>query len=173
MAIFEESARVKPSDITDHAVYLHRRRFLRASLLGAIGLPALAFPARDALAKLAIPTLHPGPFSTRETVTPFRDAAGYNNYYEFGTSKSDPARYAGALKTSPWTVTIEGACRHPATYHLEDFVKPSALQERVYRHRCVEAWSMVIPWIGIPLRDVLKRCEPTADAEAGEGKTRL
>lgn len=171
MAIFKESARVRTSDITEPALYRHRRRFLRASLLGAIGLPALTFPARDALAELAIPALHPGAFSTRETVTPFRDAAGYNNYYEFGTGKRDPARYAGALKTSPWTVTIEGACRHPAAYHLEDFIKPSALQERIYRHRCVEAWSMVIPWVGIPLRDVLKRCAPTADAKYVEFTT--
>ncbi|MHB1950274.1 MAG: protein-methionine-sulfoxide reductase catalytic subunit MsrP [Acidiferrobacteraceae bacterium] len=166
MTIFRrESSRIKPSEITDPAIYLHRRRFLKTSLLGTLGLPALMSGLHDAHAGIAIPPLHPGPFSTRERVTPFRDAAGYNNYYEFGTSKSAPARRAGALKTSPWTVTVEGACRHPAVYHLEDFIRPSALQERVYRHRCVEAWSMVIPWVGIPLRTVLSRCMPTANAK--------
>ncbi len=164
-------AAIKPSEITDRALYFDRRRFLRASLLSTVGLPALLARPRIASAALTVHELPPGPFSTHETMTPYQDTTTYNNFYEFGTSKGDPSRYAGAMSTNPWTVAVTGACRHPAIYHLEDFIRPYALQERIYRHRCVEAWSMVIPWIGVPLRDILRRCVPSGDARYVEFTT--
>ena len=87
----------------------------------------------------------------------FEEITGYNNFYEFGTGKSDPAKYAGQMKTSPWTVKIEGLCNKPGNYSLDDLIKTADLEERIYRFRCVEAWSMVIPWVGIPLAAVIKR----------------
>lgn len=105
------------------------------------------------------------PFSTTETLTPFQDASSYNNFYEYGLDKEDPAREAYRLKPQPWSVVIEGEVAKPGTYTLEDILKPHALEERIYRLRCVEAWSMVIPWVGFPLGDLLKRVEPTSKAK--------
>jgi len=102
--------------------------------------------------------------TTDEKLNSFEDITGYNNYYEFGTGKSDPKAYSGSLKTSPWTVKVDGLCNKPADYHLEDLIKPIQLEERIYRLRCVEAWSMVIPWIGVPLAKVIERAEPTSKA---------
>jgi sulfoxide reductase catalytic subunit YedY len=104
------------------------------------------------------------PFSTTEKVNAFEDITGYNNFYEFGTDKGDPARYAGKLTVRPWTVKIDGQVGKPAPYQIEDLLK-FPLEERVYRLRCVEAWSMVIPWIGFPLADLLKKVEPTSKAK--------
>ena len=103
-------------------------------------------------------------FYTNESITPYSDATSYNNFYEFGTDKSDPKRYASTLTTEPWSVTIDGEVDKPGVYHLEDILKPQALEERIYRLRCVEAWSMVIPWIGFSLADLIKRVEPTSKA---------
>ena len=100
-----------------------------------------------------------------EEKTPFEDVTRYNNFYEFGTGKGDPAKYADEMTVDPWSVVVEGACDRPGAYALEDLLKPHEYQERVYRLRCVEAWSMVIPWIGIPLADILKRLEPTSRAK--------
>jgi sulfoxide reductase catalytic subunit YedY len=102
--------------------------------------------------------------TTDEKLNTFEDITSYNNFYEFGTGKNDPRRYAGSLKTSPWTVKIDGLCAKPASYQIEDLIKPHQLEERIYRLRCVEAWSMVIPWVGVPLAEVLKRAEPQAKA---------
>ena len=106
----------------------------------------------------------PGVVTTDEKLNSFQDITSYNNFYEFGIGKNDPSRYAGSLKTSPWTVKIDGLCNKPASYQLEDLIKPHQLEERIYRLRCVEAWSMVIPWVGIPLNAVLNRAEPQAKA---------
>jgi sulfoxide reductase catalytic subunit YedY len=111
--------------------------------------------------------------TTTEPLNKFEEITGYNNYYEFGTSKGDPAKYAGQLKTSPWTVKIDGLCNKPGDYHLDDLVKTADLEERVYRFRCVEAWSMVIPWVGIPLAAVIKRAEPQPKATFVEMQTLL
>ena len=111
--------------------------------------------------------------ATDEKLNTFEEITGYNNFYEFGTGKDDPQRYAGKLKTSPWTVKIDGHCNKPADYTLEDLIKPIALEERIYRLRCVEAWSMVIPWIGVPLAEVIKRAEPTSKATFVEFTTLL
>ena len=104
-----------------------------------------------ALPQTALADIKPKVVTTDEKWNKFEDITSYNNFYEFGTGKDDPARYAGRLKTSPWTVKIDGLCDKPADYQLEDLIKPFQLEERIYRLRCVEAWSMVIPWVGIPL----------------------
>ncbi len=155
------------SEITPEHVYRDRRRFMSGALAlgagtllgGALTEPAPAAVAAD-FGKLA-----KSRFSTNEKPTPLHDATTYNNFYELGTDKSDPARYASELVTDPWSVTVEGHCEKPGTYTLEDVLKGRALEERVYRLRCVEGWSMVIPWVGFPLADLIKRFQPTAQAK--------
>jgi len=157
------------SDVTPEAVYRQRRRFMQAgaATLGSI----LAAPWLPAEARFELGRVKPGPFSTDEDKTPFDDVTGYNNFYEFGTGKRDPARYADRLRTDPWSVTIEGECEKPGTLALDDLLKPHGFEERIYRLRCVEGWSMVIPWIGFPLGDLLKRFQPTSKAKYVEFQT--
>jgi sulfoxide reductase catalytic subunit YedY len=107
----------------------------------------------------------------QDELTPYKDVTTYNNYYEFGTGKGDPSERAGAFRTRPWTVAVEGLVRRPAVYDLDDLVKPHRLEERVYRLRCVEGWSMVIPWLGFPLRDFIQRVEPLSSAKYVEFTT--
>jgi len=149
----------KPSEITDKSLYLRRREFLRNGIgLGA----ALVFPSlATAAAKLEFTA---GPFGTDEPWTHFDDITTYNNFYELGTRKDDPWRNASRLRTEPWTVVVDGACANPGRYALEDFLRPWALEERVYRLRCVEGWSMVIPWVGFELNRVLEVAEPLGAA---------
>lgn len=106
-----------------------------------------------------------GPFSTEEKQTPFQDVTHYNNFYEFGTGKDQPAQFAQKLKTSPWTVSVEGECAKPQTFDIENLKKLAPQEERVYRHRCVERWSIVVPWIGYSLAELIKKAEPTAKAK--------
>ncbi|MBI4725308.1 MAG: protein-methionine-sulfoxide reductase catalytic subunit MsrP [Rhodomicrobium sp.] len=150
---------IPSSEITPRDVYLRRREFLGGALAAAIladhSLPAHAAPL----------TFTKGPYSTDEPLTPKKDVTSYNNFYEFGTDKSDPANYAGSLKTSPWSIKIDGMVSKPADFALEDILKSAALEERVYRMRCVEGWSMVIPWIGLPLSNLLQRAEPLGSAK--------
>jgi sulfoxide reductase catalytic subunit YedY len=129
-----------------------------AADFAATGGPAVP-PGQSPLANVK-----PRVVSTDELQNTFDQITSYNNFYEFGMGKNDPQRHAGRLTTSPWKVKIDGHCNKPADYHLEDLVRPHQLEERIYRLRCVEAWSMVIPWIGIPLADVIKRAEPTGKA---------
>ncbi|HTT07366.1 MAG TPA: protein-methionine-sulfoxide reductase catalytic subunit MsrP [Gammaproteobacteria bacterium] len=161
---------IKPSEITDKSLYLRRREFLStsirstaavatASLAGDLFLPSIA----QAGAKLQ--GIVKSPLSTNEELTPYEDVTTYNNFYEFGTDKEDPAEYSKDFKPLPWTIAVEGACNKPGTFQFEDFIKPHQLEERIYRLRCVEAWSMVIPWVGFPLADVIKRFEPTGNAK--------
>jgi sulfoxide reductase catalytic subunit YedY len=160
---------IKSSEITDEKHYLNRRKFLVAA--GAIG-------AATAGVAWAAGVLAPGPLGARgrgaqgqyptqegDKLNSYEDITSYNNYYEFGTDKEDPKKYAQALTTRPWTVQVAGLVKKPATYHFEDLVKPYKLVDRVYRLRCVEAWSMVIPWQGIPLADMIKRLEPLSSAK--------
>ncbi len=162
---------IKPSEITDREVYRQRRRFLglagasAAGIAAAAALPGLLSASRQAHAQARLAVAYQSPFNTKEALTPYKDVTTYNNFYEFGVGKSDPAELAASLKPHPWTVTIDGACARPGSYHLEDFIKPHALGDYVYRHRCVEAWSMVIPWVGFPLAEVIKRAGPTAAAK--------
>jgi methionine sulfoxide reductase catalytic subunit len=118
-------------------------------------------------------TFKPKVVTTDEQLNSYEEITGYNNFYEFGIGKEDPKRYANRLKTSPWKVKIDGLCEKPAEYLVEDLIKPFELEERIYRLRCVEAWSMVIPWIGIPLSSVLKRASPTSKAAFVEFTTLL
>jgi sulfoxide reductase catalytic subunit YedY len=168
---------IRSSEITDESTYLRRREFIKlaggAALAAAAGslaaacgsnVDALAGEAAEAAGQLAFSNIKPRVIATDEPQNTFEQITGYNNFYEFGTGKGDPARYAGRLTTSPWTVKIDGHCAKPADYQLEDLIKPFQLEERIYRLRCVEAWSMVIPWVGIPLSSILKRAEPTAKA---------
>jgi sulfoxide reductase catalytic subunit YedY len=158
---------VRAADITDEAVYHDRRRLLAA----LVASPALALAGCAEAEPPAPPTARVPPalarsgFRTAEEQTRYQDVTSYNNFYEFGTGKADPSRAAKTLRTSPWTVAVGGACGKPGKLALEDLVKGLAPQERVYRLRCVEGWSMVIPWLGVPLGDVLKRFQPTSKAK--------
>jgi sulfoxide reductase catalytic subunit YedY len=147
-------------DITSESLFWDRRSFL-AALGGALATAALPGPA-GALARRA---------PDDDKLTPYESVISYNNYYEFGTDKSDPKANAGTLRTSPWTVAVEGEVRRPATYALDDLLKGFKPVERVYRHRCVEGWSMVVPWMGVPLGDLVKRLEPTSRAKYVEFTT--
>ena len=150
---------IQPSEITPREVFLSRRQLVA----GAAGLAAAAMLPQ--LGNATPLTATKSPFSTDEPVTSLKDATSYNNFYEFGTDKEDPASNAGSLKTRPWAVKVDGLVGKPAEYQLEDFIKPFALEERIYRMRCVEGWSMVIPWTGFPLAEVLKRAEPQSSAK--------
>src|SRR5262245_15175852 len=153
--------RVTPSEITPPDVY-RRRDFLISSGMAVAALATSG--VRDAFAGDAL-TIAKRIATTADPPTPLKAITTYNNFYEFGSDKSDPAKRAGSFKPKPWTVTVEGACAKPGAYTLEDVLKPHPLEERIYRHRCVEGWSMVIPWVGFPLADLLKRFEPTGAAK--------
>ena len=177
--LIKKPADIRSSEITDETFYRDRRRLIQ--LMGGTAVAFGAAPLLQAcssdpeaadFAKGGAPVAPPqSPLNykpkvvaTDEKLNSFEDITGYNNFYEFGTSKGDPKRNAGQLTTSPWKVKIEGHCNKPADYNLEDLIKPHQLEERIYRLRCVEAWSMVIPWIGIPLAEIMKRAEPTGKA---------
>lgn len=159
---------IAASEITPEALYWSRRDFIRAAGAGSVLLGAgLVAPA-------ALEACTPGAATDDDDkLTPFKDVAGYNNFYEFGTDKGDPARNAHSLRTRPWTVRIEGEIKSPATYAFDDLIRPHPSREHVYRHRCVEAWSMVVPWFGFPLRDLIRRLEPTSRAKYVEFTTLL
>ena len=159
---------IPSSEITDERLYLRRREFLRLAATAAAGAAAGSLAAgcggESVAAQTPLANVTPKVVTTDERLNTFEEITGYNNFYEFGTGKDDPQRYAGRMKTSPWKVKIDGHCARPAEYLIEDLIKPHALEERIYRLRCVEAWSMVIPWVGIPLKDVIARAEPTSKA---------
>ena len=163
---------VRSSEITPKSLYFDRRTFMRAAAVAA-GAAATGCLGTDALAQAGTPAAHgqkfqgvkPSPLSTSEKANSWEQITTYNNYYEFGTDKDSPSRYARGLKTNPWTVAVEGECNKKAVYHLEDILKGQTLEDRIYRHRCVEGWSMVIPWVGFPLSDFIKKCEPTSKAK--------
>jgi len=151
---------LREADVTDPALYASRRKVLAAMGLGATALLAGIGPARaDSLSYKPGTLIPQEPATSREAIT------SYNNYYEFGTGKSDPEARASKLRTQPWSVNLDGECAKPATLALEDLLKPGMLEERIYRHRCVEGWSMVIPWVGIPLSRILAQAEPTSNAK--------
>jgi sulfoxide reductase catalytic subunit YedY len=165
------------SDITPQAIYEQRREWLRVMAGGVAGAALAGWAGRDALAQASAAVARPGKLAalpggrsnlpgavTMEKLTDYKDASMYNNFYEFGTDKSDPARNAHTLKVLPWTVEVEGAVRKPGKYALEDLLKISAMEERIYRLRCVEGWSMVIPWVGYSLSELIKRVEPLGNA---------
>jgi sulfoxide reductase catalytic subunit YedY len=161
------------SDITDERLYVRRREFIKAAAVPAVAAMAGLAPGlvTRADAQDALPNVRKGVVTLNEALTPWEDVTTYNNFYEFGMDKSDPARNSKKFRTRPWTVKIDGLVNKPGSYAIEDFMAPHALEERVYRLRCVEAWSMVIPWVGFPLKDVLKRAEPQGGAQFVEFTT--
>ncbi len=156
---------IRSSEITPEPVYRSRREFLQLTAAGAVGAVACGPLGEDLSAQVAIPNVKPSPLSTTEKPHTWEQLTNYNNFYEFGTNKSDPAANAHRLTVKPWTVKVDGLVAKPADYALEDLVKPHQLEERVYRFRCVEAWSAVIPWVGFPLADLIKRVQPNSRAK--------
>jgi len=164
--IIKKTQDILSSEITDHAIYLERRKFMTSS----IGLTAAAtfLPLKASVAGnggKALDFNKNTQFDTKEEKTSFDKITNYNNFYEFGTDKYSPAKNAQALTTDPWSVQIEGEVEKAGTLHLEDILKQHTLEERIYRLRCVERWSMVIPWIGFPLADLIKQAKPTSKAK--------
>ncbi|WP_341921072.1 protein-methionine-sulfoxide reductase catalytic subunit MsrP [Polaromonas sp. YR568] len=164
-----------PSDITPAGVYQQRRNLIKLMATGAAGATIASWAGRQALAQAvtkpgklaALPGAKSGVTGavTMEKVTDYKDVTSYNNFYEFGTDKSDPAKNAHILVTRPWTVAIEGLVKQPRTWAIEDLIKLSAQEERIYRLRCVEGWSMVIPWVGYSLAELIKKVEPLGNAK--------
>ncbi|MGD8817444.1 MAG: protein-methionine-sulfoxide reductase catalytic subunit MsrP [Acidobacteriota bacterium] len=163
---------IKESRVTPESVYLNRRQILAAGALSAAGTIAGGLLPKSAFAGQSPAPMGPelqgvvkSPLSTDETPNTWEQLTTYNNFYEFGVGKDDPARYAGALTVEPWSVKVDGKVGKPGDYAIDDLIKPNTLEERIYRHRCVEAWSAIIPWVGVPLRDVLQRLEPEPSAK--------
>jgi len=166
---------IRSSEITDRKLYLNRREFIQTATGAAAAGAAVLAGAGAVLEAAAQPAPHgrkldnvrKSPLSVSaadEKVNTWEQITTYNNYYEFGTDKDSPSQYAKSLKTEPWKIVVDGECNKPASYDLEDILKGQVLEERIYRHRCVEAWSMVIPWVGFPLSDFIKKCEPNSKA---------
>jgi len=163
--------RILSWEITSESNYRNRRQFLRdAGVAIGQGLLAASLPLSVVAQERDLKTVA-GPFSTDEAPNSWNDITTYNNFYEFGTAKEDPYQNAQAFKPTPWSVKISGECEKPGTYTFEDIISPHPLEDRVYRHRCVEAWSMVIPWVGFPLGDLLSRFEPNSNAKFVRFKT--
>ncbi len=159
----------KSHEITPKSVFLQRRRFLATAVAGgllpALGPFALSNPAQAALTGRALSGVAKSPYGADLTPTDADYVTSYNNFYEFGTGKEDPAVLARDFEPKPWSVVVDGEVGKPGTYDFEDLISPHQLQERIYRFRCVEAWAMVVPWVGIPLADIIKRLEPTSKAK--------
>ncbi|MDP6414538.1 MAG: protein-methionine-sulfoxide reductase catalytic subunit MsrP, partial [Gammaproteobacteria bacterium] len=196
--LIKKPSDIKSSEITPESVYKNRREFMvdgSKLMLGALvgaALPATVLAQNGDALKARAPagtqqtapapwwaekfsSIKPAPdsepFFTGETLTPYRDVTHYNNFYEYGMNKGDPSANSNPSHPDPWSVEISGEVARPGTYHLEDILKPVDLEERIYRLRCVEAWSMVIPWIGFPLADLIKQFEPTSNAKFVEFET--
>ena len=149
---------IPSSEITPEPAYQNRREFMKTA-------SALLIPTAVGAQS------RPGRYDTTERVTPYEYASSYNNYYEFGTDKADPSRNSGNFKTKPWTVSVEGLAKKPARYDLDDLIRGLPIEDRVYRMRCVERWSMVIPWRGFPLAALIQRLEPLPSAHYVEFKS--
>lgn len=178
--LIKDQSDITSSEITAESVYYDRRKFLKLAAAGAIGVAAgVAMASTAARALASLPDLrgenwhpsNPGKYNTKETLNSWDEITTYNNFYEFGTDKTEPAENAKNFKTYPWKVSVEGEIKKPAAYTIEDILKGMTLEDRIYRHRCVEAWSMVIPWLGFPLNTLIKRLEPTSKAKYVEFTT--
>ncbi len=169
--LIRKSPELTYADITPQSVYLDRRKFLRAmGIVGATaaagrGLFELALPSRTALAATKLTGLVKSPFSAAEKQNSYEDVTHYNNFYEFGTDKGDPAKNSKNFQTSPWTVSVEGEVGKPRKFSMDEILKLAPLEERIYRHRCVERWSIVVPWIGFSFSTLAKLVEPTPKAQ--------
>ena len=169
--IIKKETDISRLEITDEGLYLNRREFIAATAAIAItgAIPDLF--AREGDADLKLNVGKSGAYTGGEKTTPVLDATHYNNFYEFSTEKEDVAERSKSLRTRPWTVSVEGHVNKPKLYDIDEVMKMFPLEERIYRFRCVEAWSMVIPWVGFPLGDFIKRCEPTSKAKFVEFTT--
>lgn len=166
--IIKKSSEIRSSEITPESVYRDRRRFMAqafsSSLLMATDAMLPAWAKRW-------PSLEPSQYNAKDALTSFKDITQYNNFYELGTGKKDPAANASKFNPRPWSIAVEGECTQPGVFNLEDFIKPYAMQEYIYRLRCVEGWSMVVPWVGFSLADMLKQFQPNSNAKYVEFTT--
>src|ERR1700688_991112 len=166
----KRSSELKYSDVTPRDIYVNRRKFLYGMglacglALAGKGLADLLNPSVRAYASTKLPGLSGSPFSTTEKVTPEQVVTTYNNYYEFGTEKDEPAKNAQKFVTSPWTVSVDGEVAKPRKFTMDEILKRAPLEERIYRHRCVEAWSIVVPWVGYSFSTIAKLVEPNSNA---------
>ncbi len=167
MIIKKPSWHINEAEVTPEPIFRRRREFMKQA--GLLGTAMLLSP----LARASIPVdgFKPGVITLDEEVTKENNFTSYNNFYEFGTGKEDPKKNAQDFKTNDWSIEVSGLCGKPGTYNLEDLIKPGSIEERVYRLRCVEAWSMVVPWLGVPLASILSTFEPNSDAKYVAFKT--
>jgi sulfoxide reductase catalytic subunit YedY len=174
--LIKKTSDIRSSEITPRDLYLRRREFIQgsaAAVVGAgLGAWAWAGDADAQIPRTKLPNVKKSPLSTTEEPSHYDYVTSYNNFYEFASGAGDgPKRGSGNFKATPWSISVEGMVGKPGNYSVEDFIKPFALEERVYRLRCVEAWSFVIPWVGVPLADLIKRAEPTSAAKFVEFTT--
>ena len=176
--VIKKPAETPSSEITSKRAYLNRRAFIAGAALTGVSLVAehklldMAAPDQVVQAGSKLSTIK-GPFGTDEKLTPYKDVTTYNNYYEFSTDKDGPSRLAKDFRPRPWQVKVEGLAQRPRTFDIDDLLKLAPLEDRVYRHRCVEGWSMVIPWVGYPLSTLLKQVDPLGKARYVEFTTLL
>src|SRR5580704_3721635 len=179
LMLIKKAEDILSSEITPKSLYLNRRKFLAgAALAGAAaatgaGLRELISPSTTALAGTKIDGIKKSPLSTTETVTPYKDVTNYNNYYEFSTEKDEPAKLAKNFRTRPWKVKIDGLVDKKQELDVDTIIKMAPAEERIYRHRCVEGWSIVVPWVGFSLSELIKRVNPTSKAKFVEFTTVL
>jgi sulfoxide reductase catalytic subunit YedY len=173
--LIKKSAEIASSEITPKGLFLNRRKFLAGTALAAaaagVGFRQLGSPSMTALANTKIDGIKKSSFSTNETITPYKDVTNYNNYYEFSTDKYEPAGLAKDFKTRPWTVTIDGAVEKKQILDVDTIIKIASPEERIYRHRCVEGWSIVVPWVGFSLSELINKAKPTSKAKYVEFTT--
>jgi len=175
--LIKKAEDIRSSEITPRSLYLNRRKFLAgmavagAAAASGAGLGEIVSPSFTALAGTKIEGIQKSPFSTTETVTPYKDVTNYNNYYEFSTAKDEPAQLAKNFHTRPWKVKIDGLVDKKQELDVDTIIKMASPEERIYRHRCVEGWSIVVPWIGFSLSELIKRANPTSKAKFVEFTT--
>jgi sulfoxide reductase catalytic subunit YedY len=175
--LIKKAEDIRSSEITPKSLYLNRRKFLAGAAMAGVaaatgaGLRELITPSVKALAGNKIDGIKKSPFSTTEAITPFRDVSNYNNYYEFSTEKDEPAKLATKFRTRPWKVKIEGQVDKKQELDIDTIIKMAPAEERIYRHRCVEGWSIVVPWVGFSLSELIKRVNPNSKANFVEFTT--
>ena len=171
--LIQRASDIPSSEITPEGLYHNRREFIKAAsaALGAIAATAILPGSANSASSAPAQSKPKGLYDTDEKQNSYEDITTYNNYYEFGTDKGDPAKNSKKFKSAPWTVSVEGMVKKPAMYALDDLIKGFTMEDRIYRMRCVEAWSVVIPWMGFPLADLIKRLEPAPSAKYIEFKT--
>ena len=168
--LIKKASDIRSSEITPKNTYLNRRKFLAGTALAGAALAGSRFselwsPSEVVRANDKIPGIQSSPLSTNEKQTPYQDITHYNNYYEFSTDKYEPASLAQKFKTRPWTVTIDGAVKKKLQLDVDSVIKMATPEERIYRHRCVEGWSIVVPWVGFSLSELIKKAEPLGKAK--------